>query len=120
MSEQLCWNCKKATGKCSWSALGKAVKGWDATPTKIKNSTTPFTEIDSYEIRACPLFECDVIENDKERPRVVTVSELQKIFNCSKGVIMAKSATKIIEGARKAGLNLIVKKNKKRRVFYTE
>ncbi|MBE7092744.1 MAG: hypothetical protein E7365_06160 [Clostridiales bacterium] len=115
MSEQLCWNCKKATGKCSWSALGKAVKGWDATPTKIKNSTTPFTEIDSYEIRACPLFEGDNIQEKEKRTRVVKVEELQKLFGCSYGTVCRMDTEQVIERAKEKGINLMAIDGKKRK-----
>lgn len=51
--ETLCWSCKKACGKCSWSKSFKPVKGWKATPTKIRNGSGM---IDSFFIHECPLF----------------------------------------------------------------
>lgn len=50
---QLCWNCKKARDcSCSWSAMLKPVKGWDAVP--INNEGEHRV---SYAIFGCPLFE---------------------------------------------------------------
>lgn len=63
---QLCWNCEKACGKCSWSKNFTPVPGWNATPTKIISYTTSVAGnkrhrkkfyIDSYEIHGCPEFE---------------------------------------------------------------
>ena len=51
----LCWDCKKAIGKCRWSSSLKPIKGWVATPTK---EGTPFS---SYIVTYCPLFERDAV-----------------------------------------------------------
>lgn len=65
----ICFDCKKSTGGCSWSALDpdtlrpmfKPVEGWTAKPIIMdlgisygKRRTTP-----TYHITACPLFEPD-------------------------------------------------------------
>ena len=65
MKSQICWNCKKAYGQCSWSKSFKPVEGWEATPTKIlsrDNVKKIVIETDSFEITSCPLFE------DETRP----------------------------------------------------
>lgn len=55
----ICWECKRATGFCSWSEDFTPVEGWRATPTKIKvgraNGRDLF--VDSYLVHECPLFE---------------------------------------------------------------
>ena len=63
-STQLCWNCKNACGKCSWSQNFTPVAGWGAQKTIINTEGTNGTNkkhyhrtIESYDIKACPLFE---------------------------------------------------------------
>lgn len=60
-SKQICFDCKKAVGGCSWSKNFTPVQGWVAEPTKIRQSggqewrhTTA-----SYRIISCPEFEHD-------------------------------------------------------------
>lgn len=59
VSKQLCWDCKKATGGCSWSKNFIPVPGWTATPAVIKSTSgrnnVMITE--TYSITACPEFE---------------------------------------------------------------
>lgn len=52
---QLCWDCKKACGDCSWSdGSFTPITGWVATPVyKAKNKN----EIYTYHIYECPEFE---------------------------------------------------------------
>lgn len=50
---QPCYLCEKACGGCSWSKHFIPVKGWDATPTIIRDSKG---DIHSYKIRKCPHF----------------------------------------------------------------
>lgn len=60
MTTTLCWNCKNACGKCSWSKKFKKVKGWVAKKTIVKgdpNSLEP--EIPSYLVISCPKFQED-------------------------------------------------------------
>ena len=63
----ICMECAKACGGCSWTAvaedgktrLWKPVDGWTATPVKInvRAEGGKVREIDSYHITACPEFE---------------------------------------------------------------
>ena len=63
----ICVECAKACGGCSWTAvaedgktlLWKPVDGWTATPVKInvRAEGGKVREIDSYHITACPEFE---------------------------------------------------------------
>ena len=51
--ETICWDCKKASGLCSWSHRLIPVKGWTAE--KSKRKTYEGQEI--YCVIACPEFE---------------------------------------------------------------
>lgn len=53
----LCWDCKKALGKCSWSYNLTPVKGWEA----IKYPPAPyeqgrFAKMPNYRVVRCPEF----------------------------------------------------------------
>ena len=57
----LCWRCKKAVGRCSWTGLDSSKKvrfepvpGWDAIPT-TRTVSGKFVE-KSFSVRACPKF----------------------------------------------------------------
>lgn len=60
----ICFDCTKACGGCSWSAVaadGKTllfqpVEGWTATPTKmiVRKDNGDTREIETYHITACP------------------------------------------------------------------
>ena len=52
-SDQLCWLCKNACGKCDWSKYLKPINGWTAELTIIKDSMGDFS---SYKIHKCPKF----------------------------------------------------------------
>lgn len=51
--KQLCENCQKAIGGCSWSICLVPVDGWKAKKITIKDTTGNFT---SYRITYCPEF----------------------------------------------------------------
>lgn len=58
----ICFDCEKACGGCSWSESFTPVPGWTATPVRRKVWTKidgKFQEhyCDTYSITACPLFE---------------------------------------------------------------
>lgn len=67
----ICWDCKKSTGGCSWSGIDletkkplfEPVPGWTAEPVKLRIATDQGTHqgifVDTYSITACPLFEHD-------------------------------------------------------------
>ena len=61
--DTLCWDCAKATGKCSWSKNFVPVEGWEADPTKVKNGFITwkgrkiFSLVDSFDVHECPEFE---------------------------------------------------------------
>lgn len=61
----ICFDCKRACGGCSWTELDpknlqtrfEPVPGWDATKTFFKNGDG--RKVETYHIRSCPLFEKD-------------------------------------------------------------
>lgn len=63
----ICFDCKKACGGCSWSGLDakgnpkfEPVPGWTAEKTKVlvgRNKHGERIYADTYHITACPLFE---------------------------------------------------------------
>lgn len=53
---QLCWTCKKAVCKCSWSKNLEPVKGWDAYEVPFYLGGT------TYHIVSCP----EYVEDDNE------------------------------------------------------
>lgn len=50
----ICFDCQRACGGCSWSQDFTPVPGWTAKPVKLKQS--PGEPIDTYHITGCPLF----------------------------------------------------------------
>lgn len=64
MKANICFYCKKAVGKCSWSEVDPKTKqiryepvpGWTAEPTIQKKGKT---RTPTYSIKACPEFEPD-------------------------------------------------------------
>lgn len=67
-NNQLCWDCKKATGGCRWADRFLPVDGWEATPTK------PQDRADSFKIKSCPEFEADDI-------KIVKLKDIADILN---------------------------------------
>jgi len=58
--ETICWECKNACGKCSWSSRLEPVEGWDAKPTKVVDYAAGKKVItDSFKVKHCPLFAKD-------------------------------------------------------------
>ena len=62
-SYSLCWNCKKATGGCSWAEALKPINGWTATYIK-KTSSRPY---DTYMVEGCPEFIRDAFDGGLKR-----------------------------------------------------
>ncbi|MBR5874830.1 MAG: hypothetical protein IKY90_08890 [Oscillospiraceae bacterium] len=52
----ICWNCKNALGKCSWSKSFTPVKGWNAVRTEINQNGVGSVGVESYLVKDCPLF----------------------------------------------------------------
>ena len=74
MCEQICWNCRKATGGCSWADDFKPVEGWEARPTMIDDMEQ------SFEIKSCPEFEQDDI-------KIISQTKLAKLLKTSNHVV---------------------------------
>lgn len=53
LSEQLCWNCAKCTGSCSWSKDFRPIEGWTATSVYRRDGGR---NVHTYNIIACPEF----------------------------------------------------------------
>lgn len=53
-SQQLCWDCAKATGRCSWSRRLEPVPGWTAM--KVKRLSHTGEIVEGTQITACPEF----------------------------------------------------------------
>ena len=55
--DTICWNCKNATGGCSWSEDFTPVEGWKAKPTTLKVRSGKYINyVKSYVVRKCPKF----------------------------------------------------------------
>lgn len=96
ISNQLCWNCKrtgacKGVKPCPWAAAFKPVKGWEATPTVIRELDG--TKVESYDIKACPLFIKDK-EFATRREALETIGEVIGIKANSVAVNLKMSAAK--------------------------
>lgn len=58
--QNICWDCKKAVGRCSWSRDFTPVEGWDAENVPYQPWETQSVKYrDTYIIRGCPEFERD-------------------------------------------------------------
>jgi hypothetical protein len=56
-NENICFNCKKACGECSWSLNFTPVEGWTATPSVVND----LGELkNTYHITSCPEFTSDL------------------------------------------------------------
>ncbi len=108
MRETLCWECKKATGGCSWADSLEPVEGWEATPTEVYGET--YT---SYCVTSCPQFKLD----DK---RTITVKEIAEILNMNIRVLFRRLKAKpelIKEQLKNKGYELMVIINKERHFY---
>lgn len=80
----ICFDCKKACGGCSWSELNpdtgkprfEPVPGWTAEKTVLRTGTDMHgvQKIETYAISACPLFE-------EDEPRKVDYRQLSELQN---------------------------------------
>lgn len=81
MSNELCWNCQKACGGCTWSDRLELVEGCTATPTE--RTLTGGKPLQGYHITQCPEFVADE-EIKKSKPVIkktgITPDERWKIL----------------------------------------
>lgn len=68
VTTNICFDCKKAVGGCSWSEKFEPVEGWKAEPSIIAGY------IESYYITECPLFERDE-PRDPKKPVALTAEQ---------------------------------------------
>ena len=91
-TEQLCWSCARACGRCSWSKYFIPIPNWQAS---LSYNATDKTI--SYEITSCPEYVFDkrlvtieevyrVTKIPRERIYKTPIKELQKYF-INKGVL---------------------------------
>lgn len=80
---QLCFDCARASGFCSWSKNFTPVEGWTAKPTKINHFKNKCGEkifiqdTDSYHVLSCPLFIPDAPTKEGRREqRKILMEEL--------------------------------------------
>lgn len=58
---QICWECAKACGGCTWSAKFEPVAGWSAVKTAVCHVSHGKREwAETYRISSCPEFEQEV------------------------------------------------------------
>jgi len=78
-NHQLCWDCARASGFCSWSMNLEPVEGWEAKSTHIRHMSRGGCESEaliitnSYKVKKCPLFVRDgaTAEERKEQRRIL-------------------------------------------------
>lgn len=88
-NQNICWDCQKATGGCSWSRNFTPVEGWEAELIPYqpwKNKHINFS--DTYHITKCPEFVED--EPRANYPAILTPEEDKefmkgKVFPTAKG-----------------------------------
>lgn len=97
----ICMDCKKACGGCSWSELDpvthkpkfEPVPGWTATPNVLqyyeKKGKKRFME--SYDVKACPLFEP---EEKRKTINVFLTPETRRCKKCGKVLEAGKGRIK--------------------------
>ena len=73
--ETLCWGCQNCT-RCSW-ADGIPVKGWEATPTILRDCDGDFS---SYLVTKCPLYKEDT-------KKYVTTDDIAKVLGKTKATV---------------------------------
>lgn len=59
----ICFDCQRACGGCSWSRNFEPVLGWEAKPSKLHSAGGRKREVWGYHITACPLFLRDARRN---------------------------------------------------------
>lgn len=82
----ICFDCKRACGGCSWTELNpdtlrpkfEPVAGWEAKETVINMGGNHHLKVTSYHITSCPLFEKD--EDRAEGCRIGLSVETLRMF----------------------------------------
>lgn len=102
-----CFDCIRAITGCSWIDWQEPIKGWNAEPITIYNHNGKNRiEVDSYIVKACPLFKADSIR--------ITATVMAIAFNKHRITIQHRSAyykelfiEKYGEQAKQAGVRLV-------------
>lgn len=91
-SNELCFNCTKACGRCSWSKEHKPIQGWKAVETRIVNIYKNGTkrEVKSYEIIYCPEHQLSKMTtySDNTIQKMLGIKLSKKKFNANRELIM--------------------------------
>lgn len=74
----ICFDCKKACGDCSWSKSFEPVPGWTAEKCHLPIANPCSVRyMETYHITACPEFEQDRAYNRRERLVDIDEEEMQ-------------------------------------------
>lgn len=92
----LCWQCRKATGGCTWADELKPVEDWEAEATVIKGDG--YTE-NSYHVKSCPEFEPD-------KRQIITLERVAEMIGVSERTVYRWNVNDITERAKQRGYNL--------------
>ena len=114
--ETICWDCQNYS-RCSW-ARGIPVKGWKATPTKIKNVTDGrLRVVDSFLVEACPHFKAD-------KKRRVLVKDIAVMLGMGERALyrfmQRKGRGRLGELLKEKGYKLHVCKDEELNLYYLE
>lgn len=64
-AKTICWDCKKATGGCSWADRLQPVEGWKAEPTE--KASFRGEPLKSFLVKECPEFKRDAMNGGLKR-----------------------------------------------------
>lgn len=93
--ETLCWDCKNAIGKCTWSQCFVPIKGWKAKPTTYDSEGM---KIKSFLVKECPEFKPDsrTLLTRVQITKIIGVS-LRQLFRYEIDCIIKQLAMKDIK-----------------------
>ena len=95
MDETICWECKKATGGCSWSKKkAKPVDGWEADSTIVKGDGYTFP---SYLVKQCP----EYAQDDK---RILPTEKIAEILGVCRTTINKRPKSDTVERLAAKGI----------------
>lgn len=109
-SINICIDCEKSCGLCSWSANLKPVDGWTATLVRKRYNDNYI--VDGYHVTACPLFEKTA---RPERDDLWTEGEIAALKNFMRERVDRKTIATILNrsvGSVSARMTIIRKENK--------
>ena len=105
--DTLCWQCKKACGKCPWSKNFKPIDGWEAIKSNYKYNGLIY---DTYKVINCPKF---VKFYD-----ILTRPQLANRLSIPERIIPYLSNSNIKRMCEEQGIKILIDKNSRGRMFY--